>query len=106
MNAKISLPQKIMKGEVVRVGLLIQHPMETGYRTDANGRKIPKNAIRSLTCSYNGVEVFRAQMSPGIAANPFIQFPTVAGASGELVFTWIDDAGNRGTAKEKMTVAA
>jgi hypothetical protein len=45
-------------------------------------------------------------MSPGIAANPFIQFPTVAGASGELVFTWIDDAGNRGTAKEKITVAA
>jgi sulfur-oxidizing protein SoxZ len=104
MNAKISLPQKIMKGEAVRVGLLIQHPMETGYRADTNGRKIPKNAIRSLTCIYNGVEVFRAQLSPGVAANPFIQFPTVADASGELVFTWIDDAGNRGSARQPITV--
>jgi sulfur-oxidizing protein SoxZ len=104
MNARIRLAEKIRKGEVVRVGLLIQHPMETGYRTDAGGRKIPKNAIRSLTCTYNGVEVFRASLSPGIAANPFIEFPTVAQASGELVFTWTDDAGNRGSARQAITV--
>jgi sulfur-oxidizing protein SoxZ len=106
MQARIQIPSKVKSGEVIRIGLLIQHPMETGYRTDTNGRKIPKNAIRSLSCTYNGVEVFRAQMSPGVAANPFIQFPTLAAGSGELVFTWIDDAGNRGTAKEKITVAA
>jgi sulfur-oxidizing protein SoxZ len=104
MNARIRLPRSIMQGAVVRVGLLLQHPMETGYRTDAGGRKIPKNAIRSLTCAYNGVEVFRAQLSPGIAANPFIEFPTVAEASGELVFTWTDDAGNRGSARQAITV--
>lgn len=104
MLARIQLPGKISKGQVVRVGLLIQHPMETGYRTDANGRKVQKNAIRSLSCRYNGVEVFRAEMSPGIAANPFIQFPTVAQASGELVFTWVDDAGNRGSARQAIKV--
>ena len=104
MQARVQLPAKIAKGDVVRVGLLIQHPMETGYRTDETGRKIPKNAIRSLSCRYNGVEVFRAEMSPGIAANPFIQFPTVAGEGGELEFTWIDDAGNRGSAKHAITV--
>lgn len=43
-------------------------------------------------------------MSPGIAANPFIQFPTVAQASGELVFAWVDDAGNRGSARRAITV--
>lgn len=104
MLARVQLPERIVKGEVVRVSLLIQHPMETGYRTDETGRKIPKNAIRSLSCRYNGVEVFRAEMSPGIAANPFIQFPTVAAESGELEFTWVDDAGQRGTARQTIAV--
>lgn len=106
MNARIRIPERIARGQVVRVGLLIQHPMETGYRTDLNGRKIPRNAIRSLTCTYNGVEVFRATLSPGIAANPFIEFPTRAEASGELVFTWIDDAGQRGSARQAITLTA
>ena len=104
MQARIQVPETIRKGEVVRVSLLIQHPMETGYRTDDTGRKIPKNAIRSLSCRYNGVEVFRAEMSPGIAANPFIQFPTVAAETGELEFTWVDDAGQRGTARQTIAV--
>jgi len=104
MVARVQIPKEAKRGQVIRVGLLIQHPMETGYRLDADGRKVAKNAIRSLACTYNGVEVFRAHMSPGIAANPFIQFPTVAEASGELEFTWVDDAGERGSAKESIAV--
>ena len=105
MAARISVPKDAKRGQVMRVGLLIQHPMETGYRLDGSNNKVPKNAIRSLECRYNGVEVFRAEMSPGIAANPFLQFPTVADASGELEVTWVDDAGERGSAKETITVA-
>ena len=104
MQARIQVPSRVNSGEIIRVTLLIQHPMETGYRTDETGRKIPKNAIRSLSCRYNGVEVFRAEMSPGIAANPFIQFPTVAAESGELEFAWVDDAGQRGTARQTIAV--
>ncbi len=105
MLARIQIPRAAKRGEVIRVGVLIQHPMESGYRTDAEGRKIPKNAIRSLSCRYNGVEVFRAEMSPGIAANPFLQFPTRAEASGELELSWVDDSGQRGSAKETISVS-
>jgi sulfur-oxidizing protein SoxZ len=105
MAARITVPRGAKRGQVIRVGVLIQHPMETGYRLDSDNNKVPKNAIRSLACRYNGVEVFRAEMSPGIAANPFVQFPTVAEASGELELTWVDDSGERGSAKESITVA-
>ncbi|HEX7052679.1 MAG TPA: thiosulfate oxidation carrier complex protein SoxZ [Burkholderiales bacterium] len=105
MAARIRLPKPAKRGEVIRVRLLIQHPMETGYRLDASGRKVPKNAIRSLVCRYSGVEVFRAELSPGIAANPFLEFPTIATESGELEFTWVDDAGVQGRAVEPITVA-
>ena len=105
MAARIQVPREAKRGEVIRVRLLIQHAMETGYRLGGDGRKVPKNVIRSLVCRYNGVEVFRAEMSPGIAANPYLQFPMLAAESGELEFTWIDDAGERGVAREAVTVA-
>lgn len=105
MTARIQVPKDAKRGEVIRVRLLIQHPMETGYRLDADGRKVAKNVIRSLVCRYNGTEVFRAQMSPGIAANPYLQFPIVAKESGELEFAWVDDAGERGAAKQAISVA-
>jgi len=105
MVARIRVPQDAKRGDVIRIAVLVQHPMETGYRLDADGKKVPKNVIRSLVCRYNGVEVFRAQLSPGIAANPFLEFPTIAAESGELEFTWVDDAGVRGSAKQAIAVA-
>ena len=104
MVARIQVPKDAKRGDVVRIRLLIQHPMETGYRLGADGKKVPKNVIRTLVCRYNGVEVFRAKMSPGIAANPYLQFPIVAAESGELEFTWVDDAGQQGRATEPITV--
>jgi sulfur-oxidizing protein SoxZ len=104
MVARIQVPKGAKRGEVIRIRLLIQHPMETGYRLDADGKKVPKNVIRLLVCRYNGVEVFRADLSSGIAANPYVQFYTVADKSGELEFTWVDDAGQRGRATEPITV--
>lgn len=105
MLARIQVPAQAKRGEVIRIGVLIQHPMETGYRTDEGGRRIAKNVIRTLRCTYNGVEVFSAELSPGIAANPFVQFATRAEESGELEFSWVDDAGARGAAREPIKVA-
>jgi len=105
MVARVQVPKQAKRGEVIRVRLLIQHPMETGYRLDADGKKVPKNVIRSLVCKYNGVEVFRAKMSPGIAANPFLEFPTLATESGELEFAWLDDAGVAGSVRQAISVA-
>jgi len=78
--------------------------METGFRLDNFGKPIPKNVINELVCRYNGVEVFRAEMGSGIAANPYLEFFTVAESSGELVFDWIDDAGVRGSERATITV--
>ena len=74
MNARLIWPKTISKGEVVKVRLLIQHPMETGYLQDMTGHLIPRNVIQWLRCVYDGQEVLRAQTSSGIAANPFFEF--------------------------------
>jgi sulfur-oxidizing protein SoxZ len=105
MVARVLLPRSAKRGEVIEVRIAIQHPMETGFRYDTLGRPIPKNVINSLTARYNGAEVFRAELGSGIAANPYLQFYTVAEESGEIVFNWEDDNGVRGEEKARITVA-
>ncbi|MSQ74103.1 MAG: thiosulfate oxidation carrier complex protein SoxZ [Betaproteobacteria bacterium] len=102
--ARVQLPGQARKGEVVAVRLLIQHGMETGHRQDDVGRFIERNVIQHVSCRYNGVEVFRAELSSGISANPYLQFYIVAEASGELVFTWVDDKGETGEARQSIAV--
>lgn len=93
----INLPAQAKRGEIVEIKTLIAHPMETGYRPDNTGKLVPRDIINRFTCTYNGEEVFRADLFPAIAANPFIAFWTVATDSGELVFSWTDDHGQTQT---------
>ena len=104
-NARISVPATAKKGEVIEIRMAVQHPMETGFRFDVNGRAVPKNVINQLTCRYEGVEVFRAELGSGIAANPYLEFHVVADRSGTFVFEWIDDAGVRATESAAITVS-
>jgi sulfur-oxidizing protein SoxZ len=102
--ARIQVPASAQRGELVEIKLVIQHPMETGFRREA-GARVPRNAIHSLACRYNGVEVFRATLSTGIAANPYLRFFVRAGESGDLDLWWIDDEDLEGTARARLTVA-
>ena len=104
MVARVQLPQRAKRGETIEIRITIQHPMETGFRFDLMGRAIPMNVINQLVCRYDGAEVFRAEMGSGVAANPYLQFYTVAEASGEFVFEWIDNAGIRGGERAAITV--
>ena len=103
--SRIRMPEQARRGELVEVSLLIQHPMETGFRRGPNGERVARNAIHSFRCRYNGVDVFRATLSTGIAANPTLRFFFVAGESGDVEFWWLDDDEVEGGAKARLTVA-
>lgn len=105
MQSRVQVPSQARRGEIVQVRVAIQHPMETGYRPDTFGRRIPKNVINTLVCRYNGAEVFRAEMGSGVSANPLLQFHARAEESGEFVFEWVDDSGTRGTARAPITIS-
>lgn len=103
--ARIQVPAVARRGETFEVRLSIRHPMETGFRVDDTGKTIPRNTLRSFRCRYNGVEVFRASLGSGIAANPYLRFFVTAVDSGELLIDWIDDAGETGDARATIEVA-
>ena len=81
-RALINVPKTAKRGDVIEIKALLSHPMETGYRHDEVGRAVPRDIINLFVCKYNDVEVFRAELFPAIAANPFLTFTTIATESG------------------------
>jgi sulfur-oxidizing protein SoxZ len=102
--ARLQLPERIAAGDVVTVRLLIQHGMETGYRQDMDGRVVPRNVIRLVRCELDGVEVFRAEPSSGISANPFFEFQVRVVQAGVWWVRWEDDAGAQGELRQPMSL--
>lgn len=92
-RAVVTMPAQAKRGEIIEIKTLAQHPMETGFRRTQTGELIPRDIIRRFTCTYNGVEVYRADLHPAIAANPLIAFTTIATETGTLTFQWIGDNG-------------
>jgi sulfur-oxidizing protein SoxZ len=92
-RALIHVPPTAKRGEIIEIKTLISHIMETGYRIGVSGEPIPRDIINQFVCTYNGEEVFRAELFPAIAANPYITFFTVATESGTLAFAWTDQHG-------------
>ena len=103
-RALINVPPKAKRGDIIEIKTLISHIMETGFRHDNVGKPIPRNIITQFTCTYNGEEIFRADLYPAIAANPFITFSTVATESGTIAFEWTGDNGFHETGAAKITV--
>jgi sulfur-oxidizing protein SoxZ len=102
---RIKVPDTAKVGEVIEIKTLISHVMETGNRKDNSGKVIPRNIINTFTASYAGKEVFKAELQPGISANPYIAFFMKVPGPGELELTWIDDAGVKVTEKVKLNVS-
>ena len=92
-RAVVTVPARAKRGEIVEIKTLAQHAMETGFRRTQTGELIPRDIIRTFRCTYNGVEVYRVDLHPAIAANPLIAFTTVATESGTLSFQWAGDNG-------------
>jgi sulfur-oxidizing protein SoxZ len=100
-SALINVPAKARRGDIIEIKTLMSHIMETGYRHMASGELVPRDIITSFTCRFNGSEIFRADLYPAIAANPFITFFTTATESGKFEFEWTGDQGFSETARSR-----
>lgn len=100
----INVPAKVRRGDIVEIKALIQHEMESGFRVDSMGKVFPRDIITDFVCKYNGEEVFRADLHPAVAANPFFAFSTIATESGNITFEWTGDNGFSASATRNITV--
>jgi len=100
----IGIPKTAAAGDIVDVKLLISHPMETGFRADFHGKKIPRDIITEVRCHYRNELVFRAEFFPAISANPFLAFTFRAIESGPVTLSWNDMHGNEYHEVRQITV--
>lgn len=92
-TARISLPAKARRGEIIQIRAIISHPMETGHRRDTRGAVIPRDIITQVVARYDGAEIFRAELFPAMSAFPYIAFNTRATVTGPVSITWRGDNG-------------
>ncbi|MGC4249952.1 MAG: thiosulfate oxidation carrier complex protein SoxZ [Sphingobium sp.] len=92
-NTRIRVPETAKAGEIVEIRAMIMHPMENGFRTDSQGTAIPVDIIADFLCRYDGAEVFRVTLEPGLSANPYFSFFLRATKSGPVDFLWRDQHG-------------
>jgi len=96
-SARLQIPPRILQGDVFKVRLLVNHPMDSGFQ---------RNVIRHLLCTLNGREVFRVEPTTGVAANPLFEFYLRATESGDMLFRWVDDKAYIGELRHTLVVEA
>ena len=92
-RALIRTPTFVRPGEVVEIRVLLQHPMETGFRPGADGQVLPRDIVTRVEAHFEGERVFAADLFPAIAANPYIAFPMRVTGAGNLVISFQGDNG-------------
>ncbi|MCC5888009.1 MAG: thiosulfate oxidation carrier complex protein SoxZ [Gammaproteobacteria bacterium] len=93
LSARVRIPAAARAGEVIEIRTLVSHPMETGFRVDSFGRRVPRNILTRFSCHYAGREIVTMDLRPGIAANPYLAFRFVADVSGPVELRWEGDQG-------------
>ena len=90
-------------GDTTEVQALIQHPMDSGFVKDAQGKIIPAHFIQQLTFEHNGKNVFVADWGPAVAKDPYVKFAFKGAAKGdELKISWVDNKGATDTTTAKI----
>jgi sulfur-oxidizing protein SoxZ len=93
LRALLHVPSQARQGEVVEIRATAAHPMETGYRRDADGQMLPRNLLRQVVASFEGQVVFSAEFHAAVSANPYASFWLKVPRSGVLRVRWIADGG-------------
>jgi len=104
-RTSVTMPATAKKDSIIEIRAIAQHDMESGFRYTESGKLIPRDIIRTFTCTYNNVEVFKADFYAGIGANPLMIFTTVAVESGTLEFKWTGDGGYEAVNQARITVS-
>ena len=100
-KTRIVLPERIQRGDTIRVQVVMQHPMDTGFFRDANAAIIPAWFISDVQVLYGEEEIARFEWTSGISRDPMVAFQLRAVRESTLSVVSRDNRGAefRGTAE-------
>ena len=92
-RVRIRIPSSIRQGDIVKVRVLVIHPMEIVERKD--GKPVDKNYrfINRVLVTYLGKEIAQFETTQSLSENPFFSFAFKATEPGVLKVTFLDTHG-------------
>lgn len=93
------------RDEIVRVRAQIVHPMESGFRLDANGEAIPAKLLTGFTATLGDQLLLEWLPETAISQNPYLELTFAARQSGRLRMVWTDESGTVAEAEREITLA-
>jgi sulfur-oxidizing protein SoxZ len=103
-NARLVAPRLVHPNEEFAVRLLIQHPMETGFRRDDSGKPVPANSIETIRVEFEGELLWQGHVLNALAANPSITVRMAITKPGTFRANWRDQEGNTGSISAEVKV--
>jgi sulfur-oxidizing protein SoxZ len=104
-RVRIRIPSSIKVGDIVKVRVLVIHPMEVVERKD--GKPVDKNYqfIHRAIVTYLGKELLNVETTQSVSENPFLSFAFKATEPGQVKVTFLDTHGGKyeGTADIKFS---
>jgi sulfur-oxidizing protein SoxZ len=102
-EARIRVPDRINRGDLITVNSIISHPMDTGFFRTAEGDPIPAYFIKRVVVTYGDLEVARFDWTSGISRDPVVTFTLKADKEAPLTMIWTDNKG--ATFKQSVNIS-
>lgn len=88
---RVRIQRTAKPGEVIEIRTLIDHPMESGIRTQS--APVARNILATFTATMNGAPLFQADFGNGASANPYFVFFAKVETTSEFAFVWTHENG-------------
>ena len=93
----------VKPGATVEARWSASHPMDSGFRVNDSGQRIPRNIIHSVRVFLNDQLILEADLGTAMTSPVYLSFPLVVPAEGGMVkVIWKDDAGLMGETQQRL----
>jgi sulfur-oxidizing protein SoxZ len=102
---RLAFAGPVKAGATVEARWSAAHPMDSGFRVDDSGRKIPRNIIHSVKVLLNEQLILEADLGTAMSCPVYLAFPAQVPEGGGVVRgMWLDDAGMRGEKQQRLVL--
>ena len=102
-DARIRIPDRITRGDLIIVNAIVSHPMDTGFFRTPDGQPIPAFFIKDVVVTYGGEQVARFEWTSGVSKDPIVSFTLTADKEAPLTMVWTDSKG--GVYRQSVAIA-
>ena len=102
-DARIRIPDRIARGDLIIVNAIVVHPMDTGFFRTVEGQPIPAFFIKDVVVTYGDEQVARFEWTSGVSKDPIVSFTLTADKEAPLTMVWTDSKG--GVYRQSVAIA-